>query len=110
MLTEAASAKEASPIYIEPGELQASGKGLSEYEKSINFPLPWPGGWWRLGDIVKLEIASTFSIIKTASLLKNDILKFKNDICKREVEKGRSQPPYYYVIPREQDDQSEFIS
>ena len=110
MLTEAASAKEASPIYIEPGELQASGKGLSEYEKSINFPLPWPGGWWRLGDIVKLEIASTFSIIKTASLLKNDILKFRNDICKREVEKGRTQSPYYYVIPREQDDQSEFIS
>ncbi len=110
MLTEAASAREASPIYIEPNELQASGKGLSEYEKSINFPLPWPGGWWRLGDIVRLEIESTFSIIKTASLLKNDILKFRNDICKREVEKGKTQPPYYYVVPQQQADQSELIS
>jgi hypothetical protein len=110
MLTEAASVKDATPVYIEPGELQASGKGLSEYEKSINFPLPWEGGWWHLSDIVKLEISSTFSIIKTASLLKNDILKFRNDICKREVEKGRTQPPYYYVVPREQADQSEFIS
>ncbi|MGB8357977.1 MAG: M14 metallopeptidase family protein [Bacteroidales bacterium] len=110
MLTEAASVKEATPIYIEPGELEASGKGLAEYKKSINFPLPWPGGWWRLGDIVKLERGSTFSLIKTASLLKSDILKFRNDLCRREVEKGRTQLPYYYVVPEEQADQSELIN
>jgi hypothetical protein len=108
MLTEAASAKEASPVFIEPNELEV-GKGLSEYEKSISFPLPWKGGWWRLGDIVKLEIESTISIIKTASLFKGDILKFRNDICKREVNKGRTEPPYYYVVPQEQADQSELI-
>ncbi|MFZ2287280.1 MAG: M14 metallopeptidase family protein [Bacteroidales bacterium] len=109
MLTEAASAREASPIYIEPNELQASGKGLSEYDKSINFPAPWPGGWWRLGDIVRLEIESTLSVIKTSSLHRGDILRFRNDICKREVEKGRSEPPYYYVVPAGQADQSELI-
>jgi hypothetical protein len=110
MLTEAASAREASPVYIEPNELQVSGKGLSEYKKSINFPMPWPGGWWRLGDIVRLETESTFSIIKTASLLKNDILRFRNDLCKREVEKGKTQPPFYYIVPMDQADQSELIS
>ena len=109
MLTEAASVRDASPVYIEPDELQV-GKGLSEYEKSINFPLPWEGGWWRLGDIVKLELGSTFSIIKTASLHKSDILKFRNDLCKREVSTGKSQPPYYYIIPQAQSDQSEFIN
>ncbi|MDT8374485.1 MAG: M14 family metallopeptidase, partial [Bacteroidales bacterium] len=77
MLTEAASVQVASPLYIEPNELQASGKGLSEYDKSINFPVPWPGGWWRLGDIVRLEIESTFSILKTASLHRSDILRFR---------------------------------
>ncbi|MCK7538289.1 MAG: M14 family metallopeptidase [Marinilabiliales bacterium] len=48
MLTEAASVREASPLYIEPNELQASGKGLSEYDKSINFPYrgrAGGGGW-----------------------------------------------------------------
>ena len=110
MLTEAASVKDATPIYIEPSELESGGKGLSEYKKSTNFPLPWPGGWWRLNDIVNLEIGSTFSIIKTASLYKNDILKFRNDLCKREVELGKTQPPYYYVIPGKQADQSEFIA
>ncbi len=109
MLTEAASVREASPVYIEPNELQASGKGLSEYDKSINFPVPWSGGWWRLGDIVRLEIESTLSIIKTASLHRGDILRFRNDICCREVERGRSEPPYYYVVPAGQADQSELI-
>jgi len=109
MLTEAASVREASPIYIEPNELQASGKGLSEYDKSVNFPVPWPGGWWRLGDIVKLEIGSTLSIIRTASLHKQEILKFRNDICRREVERGQNEPPYYYVVPAGQADQSELV-
>ncbi|MCD6117002.1 peptidase M14, partial [bacterium] len=49
-LTECASAHLASPIYIEPNELNVGGKGLSEYKKSVNFPLPWKGGWWKLSD------------------------------------------------------------
>jgi hypothetical protein len=109
MLTEAASVREASPVFIEPNELQV-GKGLGEYEKSIKFPMPWTGGWWHLSDIVRLEKESTFSIIKTASLRKDDILTFRNEICKREVAKGNTEPPYYYVVPREQADQSELIS
>ncbi len=42
-LTEAASVKYATPIYIEPSELNVYGKGLSEYKKSINMPLLWKG-------------------------------------------------------------------
>ena len=109
MLTEAASVKDASPVYIEPNELSV-GKGLGEYEKSINFPMPWPGGWWRLGDIVELEIESTLSTIKTSSLRKDDILRYRNNVCKREVEKGKTEPPYYYVVPQQQADQSELIA
>jgi hypothetical protein len=107
MLTEAASVRDATPIYIEPNELSVSGKGLSEYEKSINFPLPWKGGWWRLGDIVKLEIESTLSTIKTSSLFKEDILKFRNELCRKEVAKGKNEAPYYYIIFKDQPDQSE---
>lgn len=109
-LTEGASAREATPIYIEPNELSVSGKGLSEYKKSINMPLPWKGGWWRLSDLVQYEIVSTFSIIKTASLHRRDILHFRNDLCKREVTRGKTIPPFYYVLPWEQHDQSELVN
>jgi hypothetical protein len=107
MLTEAASANIASPIYVEPTELRVGGKGLSEYKKSINMPLPWEGGWWRLSDIVNYEIASTESILKTAYLHRNAILKFRNDICKKMVELGNTKPPYYYILPAKQHDRGE---
>jgi len=110
MLTEAASVNVASPIYIEPNELQVSGKGLSEYEKSINMLLPWEGGWWRLGDIVQYELVSTYSIMKTASLHRNEILQFRNDMCRKEVNKGKTQAPYYYIFPIAQSNADELIA
>lgn len=108
-LTEAASVQTAKPIYIEPNELSVWGKGLSEYEKGINMPLPWEGGWWRLSDIIEYEIATTMSIIKTAATHDKDILKFRNDIAKSEVIKGETEAPYYYIMPREQHDPSELV-
>ena len=109
-LTECASAHTATPIYVEPNELRVGGKGLSEYKKSVNMPLPWKGGWWRLGDIVQYEITSTMSILKTSSLHRKDILKFRNAICRKEVNKGMNEAPYYYILPRNQHDESEFVS
>ena len=109
MLTEAASAKVATPVYIEPSELSVSGKGLGEYKKSINMPLPWEGGWWRLSDIVDYEISSTNSLLKTASLHREAILRFRNDLSVREVERGKTTTPYYYVMPTGQRDASELV-
>ncbi|MBN2349223.1 MAG: hypothetical protein JXJ22_10315 [Bacteroidales bacterium] len=109
LLTECASVQVATPINIEQNELSAGGKGLGEYKKSINMPLLWEGGWWRLGDIVEYEITSTYSLIKTAYLHKEDILKFRNNLCKKEVKKGKTQAPYYFVISSDQHDPSEMI-
>lgn len=109
LLTEAASANLASPVYVEPTELSASGKGLAEYKKSINMPLPWNGGQWGLEDIVKYELSSTLSIIKTSYLHKNEILKLKNDLAKKDVLKGKTIAPYFYILPENQKDQSELV-
>ncbi|MBN3035370.1 MAG: hypothetical protein JW861_07265 [Bacteroidales bacterium] len=107
-LTECASVQIARPVYIEPNELGAHGKGLAEYKKSINMPDPWPGGWWRLGDIISYEISSTLSIIKTSSANRKEILAFRNDLCRKEVQKGMSKPPFYYVLPEDQHDPGEW--
>ncbi len=106
-LTEAASVRTATPIYIEENELRAWGKGLSEYKKGINMPEPWPGGWWQLSDIVNYEIASINSMLKTAANHKVEILIFRNELCKKEVERGLSEAPFYYIMPAEQHDESE---
>jgi hypothetical protein len=109
MLTEGASADMATPIYIEPNELSVNGKGLSEYEKSINMPEPWPGGWWRLSDLIAYERSSTYSIIKTSSDYKEDILRFRNDLCRKEVQKGLTEAPFYFLIPKKQHDPGEMV-
>lgn len=109
MLTEMASIKDATPVFVEPNELQVVGKGLSEYKKSINMPLPWPGGWWRLSDMLQYEIVSTKSMLKTASLYRKEILEFRNNICRQQIEAGKTQPPYYYVLAHRQPDASEFV-
>jgi hypothetical protein len=107
LLTEAASCRLATPIFVEKSERRVRGKGLSEYKKSVNMPSPWPGGWWRLGDIVRYELASWRGALDTASLLRAEILSFRNDLCRKEVAKGRSEAPYYYVLPHDQHDASE---
>ncbi|MBU1011874.1 MAG: hypothetical protein KKG99_02620 [Bacteroidetes bacterium] len=110
LLTEGASAKTATPIFIEPNELSVGGKGLSEYKKSINMPEPWPGGWWRLGDLVDYEISSTKSILRTASTYRKEILEFRNDMAITEVNKGKTEAPYYYILPQKQHDYSELVN
>ncbi len=111
LLTECASAKYATPVYVEPTELSVAGKGISEYKKSINMSLPWPGGWWHLSDIVRYEIESTRSILKTASLHRAEILKMRNDLCKKEVQRGKEDPPFYFVFPvAQQHDPSELVA
>ncbi|MBS3807599.1 MAG: hypothetical protein KGY60_08865 [Bacteroidales bacterium] len=108
-LTECASVRYAKPIYVEENELSVWGKGLAEYKKSINMPEPWEGGWWRLRDILDYEVVSTFSAIKSCANHRRDILAFRNDMCRTQVEKGKTQPPYYYIFPREQHDPGEFV-
>jgi hypothetical protein len=110
MLSEAASVDIASPIYIEPNELSVSGKGLAEYKISINMPAPWSGGWWHLSDIVEYERVNTISYLNTAALHKDEILRFRNDLTKKEVERGFNEAPFYYVLPLEQHDQSELAA
>ncbi len=107
LLTEAASVQLATPIYIEANELRVFGKGLSEYKKSINFPAPWPGGWWRLGDLVEYELESVYSLVKTAAIHKEDILEFRNEMCRREINKGLTEAPFYYILPAKQHDAGE---
>ncbi len=109
-LTEAASCRTATPIFVEPTELSVRGKGLSEYKKGVNLPDPWPGGTWSLGDIVTYELSSMESILATAARHRAEILEYRNDLCRKEVEKGLSEAPYYFVLPSSQPDPGELIA
>lgn len=72
-------------------------------------PHPWPGGWWRLSDIIDYELSSTWSILNTAFENKDRILRFRNEICRKMVNLGQESPPYQYILPAKQHDPGELV-
>ncbi len=74
VLTEVASARIATPMQISPTELQGGSKGLTEYEQQINFPNPWPGGTWRLRDIMDYELLVSNAALETVSKYREELL------------------------------------
>ncbi|HEB34391.1 MAG TPA: hypothetical protein ENI18_00900 [Candidatus Aminicenantes bacterium] len=89
----------ASPINIDYAEISKS-----YIEKSMQFPDPWPGGWWRLRDMVDYEITLSMSLVKTAYLHKKDFLYNFYKMCKDSIEKREEGQPYAFVMPKKQCD------
>ncbi len=75
LLTEVASVRFATPVRIEPNELSGGGKGLVEYGTQTNFPNPWPGGTWRLRDIMDYERIASDAILETCAERRADFLR-----------------------------------
>jgi hypothetical protein len=75
LLTEVASVRFATPVRIEPNELSGGGKGLVEYGTQTNFPNPWPGGTWRLRDIMDYERIVSDAILETCAERRADLLR-----------------------------------
>ncbi len=103
LLSEMASVNVASPIFIDQSEVRATTE-ITTYDIRTNYPNPWRGGWWRLRDIVNYELALTESLIKISSDFKEEILLNYYRMGKEAVEKGRTEKPFAYVIPRDQND------
>jgi hypothetical protein len=99
LLSEMASVNVATPIYIEPTEVPQD-----YYERRINFPDPWPGGWWRLRDIVDYELTLSLSLIKTAYLHKEDFLYNFYRMYKNSIETREKGEPFAFVISSKQRD------
>jgi Zinc carboxypeptidase len=102
VLTESASVDIASPKEI-PFEKLDRGIGYDAKVAAWNFPSPWKGGTWRLGDIVAYQIDSFFSIARNAANNREHYLGDFYQISKNAVEQ-KYGGPYAYVIPAEQAD------
>lgn len=97
VLTEVASARIASPITVTPDELQGGGKGLTTYEQQINFPNPWPGGTWRLRDIMDYELIVSSAALETVSKYRQELLQGVASMATQAVE--TADPSICWTIP-----------
>ncbi|MFZ2873128.1 MAG: M14 metallopeptidase family protein [Phycisphaerales bacterium] len=103
LLTEAASVNIASPIYFEPGRLKGP-NGLGGDIPSNQFLRPWPGGWWRIRDIIDYEMAFGESLLGTLSREPGVWLDGTRSAATRAVEAGAAGPSRAWIIPSDNRD------
>jgi hypothetical protein len=104
LLTEVASARLATPIQIAPGELSGGRKGLIEYGPQTNFPNPWPGGTWRLRDIMDYERIASDAILESCAERHEDFLRDMAARARTSIA-AASGPKDAWRIPMGQHDQ-----
>jgi hypothetical protein len=104
MLTESASARLATPLFLHPDQLQGSRRGLPEYEEQTSFPNPWQGGWWRVRDIVEMQKIAAIATLDMAARNRETVLTNAYLKASRQTERGRVGKPAAYVIPADQHD------
>ncbi len=104
LLTEAASVNIASPVFQRKSQLRGSRRGMPRYAIATNFPDPWPGGWWRLRDIVEYEKIACMSLFTLSAryhdLIKSNTIKQARDA----IERGETEPPFAWLVPSDQAD------
>jgi len=101
-LTESASAKLATPVYVHPDQL-AGGEGpirgfAKKRQAQVNFPHPWEGGWWHLRDVVEQIKIGAWAMLDMAARNKETVLKNRYLKAIRQTERGEKDKLYAYVI------------
>lgn len=102
VLTESASVNIASPIDIPFAKLD-HGIGYDAKTAAWNFPDPWKGGRWTLGDIVAYQLDAFFSIAHDAAVHRERYLSDYYKLGQHAVHRSAGTP-YAYVIPAGQAD------
>ncbi|MBI2685173.1 MAG: peptidase M14 [Acidobacteria bacterium] len=101
ILSESASARIASPINIRPGDLRGEAIGYSPSKSSWNHLEVWPGGTWRLRDIVDYQIVAFDSLLYQAAIRRTDLLWSFYRINDRSAKR---MEPYAFIVPAQQAD------
>ena len=100
-LTETALYRYATPHFYTTDEFPADKRDL---RTEVYYSSPWRGGWWRLGDAVRYMIGSSMAVLDTAAKNREELLYDRYRAGRDVVARFAKDPPYAYIIPREQRD------
>ena len=104
MLAESASARLATPMFIHPDQLRGGTRGLPQYEPQTTMPSLWPGGWWRVRDIVENQKIVAWSIVDLAARNREMVLWNMYLKTSRQSERGANAPVKAYALAIDQHD------
>jgi hypothetical protein len=101
ILTESASARLASPMTVKFSDLDREALGYDAQQRSWNYLEPWPGGTWRLRDIIDDQLVAFESCLYNAAIHREDMLRHFYEIGQRAIARTS---PWAVVIPGKQRD------
>jgi Zinc carboxypeptidase len=104
MLTESASARLATPVFVHPDQLRGGPRNLPAYETQTNMPSVWPGGWWRVRDIVEQQKIAAWATVDLAARNREVVLWNMYLKGTRQTERGAKGEVKAYAIPMPQHD------
>jgi hypothetical protein len=93
LLTEAASARIATPACFTARELRQPAMG-------INFPAPWTPGCWHLRDIVDYELITSISLVDLVSEQRESFVQRFVTVGRNSIAAGQ-HAPYAFVLPED---------
>ena len=100
ILSETASARLATPVDV-PRETVRGGREYDAAQASWNYPLPWAGGQWTLGDIVDYQEAGALALLRNAAKNRRYWLENFYRVNERAVQ-GWDTWPDAWVLPADQ--------
>ena len=107
ILTETALYRYATPRFYAPDELPSEFRdGTPADAPSMKYPMPWPGGWWRLRDAIEYMLTASIATVDVGSRYREDFLLNIYRMARDAIERGDQGAPYGWLIPPEQHDGS----
>ncbi len=101
ILTETQLYRYATPQHFTVNDFPPEHRELT---KGVFYPNPWLGGWWRLGDAVAYNHTACMAVLEVAARYREELLLDKYKVGTDVLARFRSEPPYGYIVPPEQDD------
>ncbi len=99
--TETALYRYATPHFFTVEEFP---KERQDLRAEMFYSSPWKGGWWRLADAVQYMQGASMSVLDTAAKYHEELLYNRYLAGRDNIRKFQKEPPFAYVIPREQHD------
>jgi hypothetical protein len=100
-LTETALYEYATPHFYTTNDFPAASQDL---RNQVFYSSPWKGGWWRLGDAVRYTLGASMAVLDTAAKNREELLFDRYRAGRDVIARFSKDPPYAYIIPREQRD------
>lgn len=105
ILTETALFRYATPNFYPPDSLPERFRdGTPTKEPSMKYPMPWPGGWWRLRDPIEYMLSASLATLDVGSRYRDEWLLNIWRMGRSAIETGREGSPAAWLIPPDQHD------